>query len=131
MLRDVVAARPPARCRGRRQVYDTHVLTEDNELTLRAAAPRLADPQAPKECLLETEIMTTWRDLWEQRLRWKRGALENLIDYGFTRSPRATGAASCCTHLGVLVTARRYLASLIVVAGRSPARSTSSPSGWR
>lgn len=40
---------------------------------------------APRNCTLTTEVMPTWRDLAKQRLRWKRGALENLRDYGFTR----------------------------------------------
>ena len=30
--------------------------------------------------------MTTWRDLWRQRLRWHRGALENIGAYGLTRA---------------------------------------------
>ena len=28
--------------------------------------------------------MPTWRTLWNQRLRWQRGALENLGAYGIT-----------------------------------------------
>ena len=35
---------------------------------------------APSGCRLTTEVMETWRELYRQRLRWKRGALEN--DYG-------------------------------------------------
>lgn len=31
-----------------------------------------------------TEIMPTWRNLWVQRKRWQRGAMENLSDYGIT-----------------------------------------------
>ena len=30
--------------------------------------------------------MPTWRDLWRQRLRWHRGALENIGAYGVTRA---------------------------------------------
>ena len=29
-----------------------------------------------------TEVMPTWKALWVQRLRWQRGALENLGAYG-------------------------------------------------
>ena len=60
------------------------MLTEDNELTLalRHLGWRIL---APKQCLLTTEVMETWRDLARQRLRWKRGAFENLGDYGLTR----------------------------------------------
>jgi cellulose synthase/poly-beta-1,6-N-acetylglucosamine synthase-like glycosyltransferase len=63
-------------------VYDTVVLTEDNELTL--ALKALGGLMiSPAECTVVTEVMPTWRALWAQRLRWQRGALENLGAYGF------------------------------------------------
>lgn len=62
-------------------VYDTAALTEDNELTL--AIKSLAGLMAsPNGCRVVTELMPTWRNLWTQRLRWQRGALENLGAYG-------------------------------------------------
>jgi len=65
-------------------VYDTAALTEDNEITL--ALKTLGWKCAsPKECRVVTELMPTWRDLWNQRLRWQRGALENLRAYGPTK----------------------------------------------
>jgi len=82
LLLDVAAARgvflpgPPG------QVYDTAALTEDNELTL--ALKVLGAPMlSPRECTVTTELMPTWGDLWRQRQRWQRGALENLGAYGF------------------------------------------------
>ena len=30
-------------------------------------------------------MIETWRELYRQRLRWKRGALEKLSDYPLTR----------------------------------------------
>jgi cellulose synthase/poly-beta-1,6-N-acetylglucosamine synthase-like glycosyltransferase len=111
VLRDVVAARASGRLPGgSAQVYDTHVLTEDNELTL-ALLHLGYGILSPAGCLLETEVMTTWRDLWSQRLRWKRGALENLVDYGFTSVTWRYWARQLLTHVGVLVTAV-YLATL-------------------
>ncbi len=71
---------------GRRgDVYDTVALTEDNELTLalKSLGARLT---SPPQCRVTTEIMTTWRDLGRQRLRWHRGALENIGTYGLTRA---------------------------------------------
>ena len=67
------------------KVYDTLAMTEDNELTLslKTLGARLT---SPPECRVTTEVMTTWRDLWRQRLRWHRGALENIGVYGFTRA---------------------------------------------
>lgn len=67
------------------KVYDTHALTEDNELTL-ALKSLGARMTSPPECRVTTEIMTSWRHLWRQRLRWHRGALENIGDYGLTRA---------------------------------------------
>lgn len=62
-------------------VYDTLALTEDNELTL--ALKCLGGLIiSPAECTVVTEVMPTWRALWAQRLRWQRGALENLGEYG-------------------------------------------------
>jgi cellulose synthase/poly-beta-1,6-N-acetylglucosamine synthase-like glycosyltransferase len=62
-------------------VYDTAALTEDNELTLaiKALGGLMASPDG---CRVVTELMPTWRNLWTQRLRWQRGALENLGAYG-------------------------------------------------
>jgi cellulose synthase/poly-beta-1,6-N-acetylglucosamine synthase-like glycosyltransferase len=112
VLRAVVAARRSGALPGGvPAVYDTHVLTEDNELTLALLHLGYAI-LSPKDCVLETEIMTTWRDLWKQRVRWKRGALENLVDYGFTRVTARYWGRQVFTHLGVLVTGA-YLVSLI------------------
>jgi cellulose synthase/poly-beta-1,6-N-acetylglucosamine synthase-like glycosyltransferase len=67
------------------QVYDTAALTEDNELTL-ALKSLGATMTSPPECTVVTELMPTWRNLWVQRQRWQRGALENLGAYGITRA---------------------------------------------
>ena len=64
-------------------VYDTAALTEDNELTI-ALKSLGALMGSPSECTVVTEVMPTWRALWNQRLRWQRGALENLAAYGLT-----------------------------------------------
>jgi biofilm PGA synthesis N-glycosyltransferase PgaC len=120
VLRAVIAARVAGELPGGVEesgtrighVYDTSVLTEDNELTLALLhlGYRII---SPRECVLETEVMTTWRELWKQRLRWKRGALENLVDYGLTRITWRYWGRQLLTHIGVLVTAV-YLASIVV-----------------
>lgn len=102
-LRDVIGARADGRLPGGVQVYDTNVLTEDNELTLALLHLGYAIV-SPRDCVLETEVMTSWGDLWRQRVRWKRGALENLLDYGFTRVTWRYWGRQLLTHLGVLVT---------------------------
>lgn len=63
------------------QYFDTMALTEDNEITI--ALKTLGGlVVSPSDCTVVTEIMTTWRALWVQRLRWQRGAVENLGAYG-------------------------------------------------
>jgi poly-beta-1,6-N-acetyl-D-glucosamine synthase len=67
------------------QVYDTLALTEDNEMTLSLKSLG-AKMVSPMQCRVVTEVMPTWRALWRQRMRWQRGALENIGAYGLTRA---------------------------------------------
>jgi cellulose synthase/poly-beta-1,6-N-acetylglucosamine synthase-like glycosyltransferase len=110
-LRHVVAARAARLLPGgSARVYDTNVLTEDNELTL--ALRHLGyKVVSPKGCRLTTEVMESWRDLYRQRLRWKRGAFENLRHYGLTRVTLSYWGRQLLTFVGILVTAA-YLLSL-------------------
>jgi cellulose synthase/poly-beta-1,6-N-acetylglucosamine synthase-like glycosyltransferase len=64
-------------------IYDTISLTEDNELTL-ALKTLGALMESPRACVVHTELMPTWRYLWKQRMRWQRGAIENIGSYGMT-----------------------------------------------
>jgi cellulose synthase/poly-beta-1,6-N-acetylglucosamine synthase-like glycosyltransferase len=84
-MRAVADARGPFLPGPEGRVYDTLALTEDNELTL-ALKTLGARMTSPPPCRVTTEIMTGWRDLWRQRLRWHRGALENIGVYGVTRA---------------------------------------------
>lgn len=96
---------------GNGGIYDTTVLTEDNEISF--ALMHLGYKiLSPKGCTLTTEVMPTWRQLWNQRLRWKRGAIENCVQYGLTRVTAPYWARQLVTMLGVLVTAA-YLATII------------------
>ena len=82
-LREVAAQRGHALPGREGDVYDTAALTEDNELTL-ALKSLGALMISPMACSVVTEVMPTWKALWAQRLRWQRGALENLGAYGVT-----------------------------------------------
>jgi biofilm PGA synthesis N-glycosyltransferase PgaC len=84
-------------------IYDTTVLTEDNELTF-AILHLGYTVLSPQECTLTTEVMPTWRALWQQRLRWKRGAIENCFQYGVTGITWRYWGRQLLTLLGVLVT---------------------------
>ena len=82
-LRTVAASRGHALPGENGHVYDTAALTEDNELTI--ALKTLGGLMiSPQECTVVTEVMPTWGTLWAQRLRWQRGAVENLGAYGIT-----------------------------------------------
>jgi poly-beta-1,6-N-acetyl-D-glucosamine synthase len=82
-LRTVAASRSASIPGTPGDVYDTAALTEDNELTI-ALKSLGALMVSPPECTVVTELMPTWRTLGAQRLRWQRGALENLGAYGVT-----------------------------------------------
>jgi len=115
-LREVSAARLAGTLpagNGAGGIYDTTVLTEDNELTfaLMHLGHRVVSPSG---CSLETEVMTSWRALWAQRLRWKRGAVENCVQYGLTRVTWRYWGRQVLTLAGLLVSVI-YLAA--VVAG--------------
>jgi len=96
---------------GEAHVYDTGALTEDNELTF--ALLHLGHLIiAPAECSLTTEVMTTWRDLWRQRRRWKRGAIENNLQYGVTKVTLKYWGLQIWGFLGIIATTI-YLTSLV------------------
>ena len=67
------------------RVYDTLAMTEDNEMTL-ALKSLGAKMVSPMQCRVITEVMPDWKALWRQRMRWERGALENIGAYGLTRA---------------------------------------------
>jgi cellulose synthase/poly-beta-1,6-N-acetylglucosamine synthase-like glycosyltransferase len=82
-LREVAAQRGNTIPGAHGDVYDTVALTEDNELTI-ALKTLGALMVSPSECRVVTELMPTLATLWRQRLRWQRGALENIGAYGIT-----------------------------------------------
>ncbi|MER8012197.1 glycosyltransferase family 2 protein [Streptomyces sp. NPDC094149] len=110
-LKDVLRARRTGRVPSAGGVYDTKALTEDNELTLALKHLRYRIV-APSRATMTTEVMETWRSLARQRLRWKRGALENLIDYGLTRHTAEGWARQIVAFLGASVSTV-YVGSLI------------------
>lgn len=86
----IPALRRIARERGRAlpgkhgDFYNSTALTEDNEMTLamKTLGYRCV---AAEGCETTTEVMPDWHALFRQRLRWQKGALEDLRSYGLTR----------------------------------------------
>lgn len=83
-LRQVAGARGNKLPGWHGDYYDRDALTEDMELglALKTLGWRL---ESPVTCACTTELMPTVSDLRAQRIRWYRGALENLVHYGLTR----------------------------------------------
>lgn len=95
-------------------VYDTAALTEDNELTI-ALKFLGALMISPAQCTVVTELMPTWRTLWAQRLRWQRGALENLGAYGITAQTMRYWAQQFGIGYGVIALGSYLLLILLMV----------------
>lgn len=94
-------------------VYDTSALTEDNELTI-ALKSLGALMISPSECTVVTELMPSWQMLWAQRLRWQRGALENIGEYGITPQTLRYWAQQLGIGYGVIALGC-YLALLLLM----------------
>ena len=83
-LRDVAAHRGSDIPGTAGDVYDRSAITEDSELTLALKSCGWM-MTAPAACTCTTELMPTWGDLHRQRVRWYKGMLDNLREYGVTR----------------------------------------------
>lgn len=84
VLREIKAARISGEIGGGTSYYSLASLTEDDEMT-KAVKTMGYRTMSPAACTVTTEVMTTLPALWHQRMRWQRGALENLRDYGWTK----------------------------------------------
>lgn len=84
-IAEVAIARADGELPGPGTVYAERALTEDNELTLalKSLGWRCV---SPKECVVTTDVMASPRALFHQRVRWYRGAVEDIRAYGVTRT---------------------------------------------
>lgn len=83
--------------------YAYSSLTEDNWMTL--ALKHLGYKVcSPADAVMTTEVMLTWRALAVQRIRWKRGAVEDLVQYGLTRHTLKGWGLQAVSVLGILAT---------------------------
>lgn len=64
-------------------VYDEKSLTEDFEITLAIQALGY-EPRCFRDLHVVTDVMETWGDLARQRIRWQRGTIETLRQYGWS-----------------------------------------------
>lgn len=112
-LRTVASMRGTALPGTAGDVYDPLSITEDNEITL--ALKSLGGLIiSPSECTVVTEIMPSWRALWGQRVRWQRGAVENLGGYGLTPATFRYWVQQLGIGYGVIALAS-YLALMLLL----------------
>jgi poly-beta-1,6-N-acetyl-D-glucosamine synthase len=112
-LRGVVAAIKEGRLpdAGGGYAYSYATLTEDNWMTL--ALTHLGyRVVSPKDATMSTEVMLTWRELARQRLRWKRGAFEDLLSFGLTRRTLKGWGLQFVSLLGLLASVA-YVGTLL------------------
>jgi cellulose synthase/poly-beta-1,6-N-acetylglucosamine synthase-like glycosyltransferase len=95
-------------------VYDTAALTEDNEITI-ALKSLGALIISPTDCTVVTDLMPTARTLWRQRLRWQRGALENIGAYGMTPATLRYWAQQLGLDYGVIALGSFMLLMLLML----------------
>lgn len=84
VLLEVQAARDCGHLPGS-GIYKQDALTEDNELTL-AIKTLGYEVISPKNCEAHTEAMSDLHSLWVQRIRWRRGSMEDFRAYGLTKT---------------------------------------------
>lgn len=98
-------------------VYDNYSLTEDYELTLalRTLGYRFV---CPENCRPQTHAMPTVRKLWGQRVRWGRGGLDDLHEYGITDATRPYVWAQV-GRLIMMLMPLLYIAYLVVLQSQN------------
>ena len=119
VLRHVLAAREAGELPGSRTYYNQTSLCEDYELTIamKTLGYKLTSPPL---CRPLTHAMPTLAKLHGQRVRWTRGALDDLRTYGWTKVTRTYILAQvgrCLAMLSPLLFAA-YLLSLQLAYGR-------------
>ncbi|MEW2451220.1 glycosyltransferase family 2 protein [Streptomyces parvulus] len=101
VLRQIKTARETGRLPGGSSYYTIDSLTEDDEIT-KAVKTLGYRTMSPAACRVTTEVMTSLPALWDQRLRWQRGALENLRSYGLTKVTARYWSQQIMMGLGAL-----------------------------
>ncbi|MGW2343043.1 glycosyltransferase family 2 protein [Streptomyces sp. NPDC001661] len=115
VLREVRQARLDGVIGGGESYYSLASLTEDDEIT-KAVKTLGYRTVSPDGCWLVTEVMPSVGKLWHQRLRWQRGALENLRDYGWTSVTRKYFGQQIMLGVGALALGLFFLYAVLNLA---------------
>jgi cellulose synthase/poly-beta-1,6-N-acetylglucosamine synthase-like glycosyltransferase len=107
-LRAISQARANATLPGGGGIYHPRALCEDFELTV--ALKRLGYRCiSPKDCIVRTEVMPTLGQLWRQRTRWQRGALQCIAMHGASRVTLPYLRQQAGMTMGLIATALLWL----------------------
>jgi poly-beta-1,6-N-acetyl-D-glucosamine synthase len=84
------------------EYYSTLAITEDYEITLSLRTLGYACECVPA-CVAITELMPTWRHLFQQRVRWQKGTIRDLRRFGVTPVTRGHWFRQVISYLSYLV----------------------------
>lgn len=94
------------------QYYSHESITEDDEMTL--AVKTLGwKCLSVAQCETTTEVMPTVKALWTQRMRWQKGTLGDLHEYGLTKVTRSYWLRQAGLYGGFAVS---YICLFVMVA---------------
>ncbi|NMF29231.1 glycosyltransferase [Cellulosimicrobium aquatile] len=113
-LQEVADARGSVLPGERGDVYDRHAITEDSELTL-ALRTLGHELRSPVTMSCTTELMPTAGDLHRQRVRWYKGMLDNLAEYGLTRTTWRYVGQQVMLAVGTLMMAAYLLLTAVTL----------------
>lgn len=108
--------------------YDTHSLTEDNELTFALQTLGYASI-SPTGMFATTDVMESVSKLIAQRERWYLGALRNIRHYG-RRMPVHLRWVYWRQQIGLYVSAMIAILYLVMLAGTTLVTGSVSTSWW-
>ena len=102
VLREVSEARGDNLPGAKGTFYNEQSLTEDFEITLSLQALGYK-PRCYKDLVVVTDVMDTVRDLYRQRLRWQRGTIDTLREFGYNKTTRRMWALLAVCYIPLVV----------------------------
>lgn len=102
-LQAVSRAMRNGRFDGEGYLYNIHSQTEDHYLTMVLHTMGFRTV-APPECRVVTDVMTSVKALWHQRIRWQHGTIDDLRSFGWTAVTREAIVRQAATALLIIFT---------------------------
>lgn len=102
-LQEVSKAMRNGKFDGEGYLYNIRSQTEDHYLTLVLHQMGFRTV-APPECHVVTDVMTTVKALWHQRIRWQHGTVDDLRSFGWCSITREAILRQAATALLIVFT---------------------------